>query len=405
MSAGDNAVPFVVIGAGPYGLAVASHLRGAGREVRIFGKVMDFWESQMPRGMMLRSPHDGSDIADPDGQLTLGRYEAAHGIIAGKQVSLADFVGYGKWFQGQALPDLDDRHVTNLERVDGGFRLELDDGERLVAERVVIATGIGSFAHIPPPFASLPRERVSHASDRANRDLGRFRGQRVLVVGGGQSATESAALLHESGADVELLVRQPRHRWLKSGTFIERAYDTLSPLKAPGKIGPIGLNWLIEHPHLYTLMPRRMQDRLAARAIRPAASSWLKPRAEGVPIRTDRQVVSATVHGDKVRVRLNDGTDEDADHILLGTGYKIALSRYRFLSLELLQGIRTANGYPLLNGGFESSVPGLYFVGAPAAFSFGPLCRFVVGTRFTARTLTRKLRRERTQRVLVTAQS
>src|SRR5437016_2501144 len=111
MSAREEGVAFAVIGAGPYGLAVATHLRAAGHEVRIFGKVMDFWDSQMPRGMMLRSPREGSNIADPDGALTLARHGTAHGLAAGKLVSLAEFVDYGKWFQRQALPDLDERHV------------------------------------------------------------------------------------------------------------------------------------------------------------------------------------------------------------------------------------------------------------------------------------------------------
>ena len=325
--------------------------------------------------------------------MTLDRFDAAHGIRPGKLVSLTEFVDYGKWFQRQALPDLDERLVLRVDRIDGGFQLALEDGESLCAERVVIATGISSFANRPAPFSSLPRERVSHCSDRDNSDLGRFAGRRVLVIGGGQSATESAALLHESGAEVEMLVRQKRHRWLNSGSRLERIYDAISPLQAPGKIGPIGLNWLIEHPNLYTLMPRRMQDRLAARAIRPAASTWLKPRTGGVNIRPDRHVVSAAVQGNKVRVRLDDGSDQEADHVLLGTGYKIALSRYNFLPEDLLQAIRTANGYPVLNGGFESSVAGLYFVGAPAAYSFGPLCRFVVGSKFTACTLARHIRK------------
>ena len=383
----DFSCQYAVIGAGPYGLAVASHLRAAGVDVRVFGKVMDFWENHMPKGMWLRSPRHGSDIAAPRRALTLDRYEADRGTTLTKPIPLEDFVSYGKWFQRQALPDLDERLVTRVTPDEGGFSLTMQDGETLSAHRVVIASGIGPFAHYPSEFGLLSRELVSHTSDRANRDLGRFSGRRVVVVGAGQSAIESAALLDEAGAEVEVLVRQPRLRWLKGPNLAEWLYDHVSPFQAPGKIGPLGLNWLIEHPHLFTLLPRRWQDRLAERAIRPAASSWLRPRTTGVALRTGRHVVAAGAHRNRVRLTLNDGSLCEADHVLLGTGYKISIARYGFLAPELIQHVRTVNGYPLLNRAFESSLPGLYFVGATAAYSFGPLCRFVVGSKFAACTL------------------
>jgi hypothetical protein len=150
----------------------------------------------------------------------------------------------------------------------------------------------------------------------------------------------------------------------------------------------LGINWLIEKPTLFQLFPRLLQDRMTRRAIRPAASSWLRPRTQGVTITTGRHVVSASARGDRVCIQLNDGSDRSANHVLLGTGYQVSIGRYRFLCPELLQAVRTVNGYPVLNPGFESSVPGLYFVGATAAYSFGPLCRFVAGTRFTAAAIT-----------------
>jgi FAD-dependent urate hydroxylase len=397
---------FAVIGAGPYGLAVASHLRAAGLEVRVFGKTMDFWDSHMPKGMLLRSPWGGSHIADPEQALTLDRFQETLSSKLPKQVPLAEFVRYGQWFQSRALPDLDSRLVSEVERTEGGFRLALEDGDSVWAEGVVIATGIGSFPNIPAPLASLPPELVSHTSARSNRDLGRFSGRHVVVIGGGQSAIESAALLSEAGARTEVLLRQPRLRFLKSRPVVEWLMDCrLNPFKAPGKIGPLGINWLLEHPFLFTLFPRRLQDWMAYRAIRPAASGWLAPRVEGVTTHLGREVVAATAHGDKVRLQLSDGTNQEADHVLLGTGYKVAIARYRFLSPALLGGIRTVNGYPVLNRGFESSVPGLHFVGATAAYSFGPLCRFVAGTRFTAGTLTNFVRKVAAPRCVALAQT
>src|SRR5258708_9289389 len=121
---------FAVIGAGPYGLAVASHLRGAGAEVRIFGRTMDFWDAQMPRGMLLRSPWSGSSIGDPNQALTLDRYESVLGSKLDRRIRLEDFVSYGQWFQRQALPDLDNRNIAQVESVGAGYRITLDDGER-----------------------------------------------------------------------------------------------------------------------------------------------------------------------------------------------------------------------------------------------------------------------------------
>src|SRR5262249_41193830 len=187
----------------------------------------------------------------------------------------------------------------------------------------------------------------------------------------GQSALESAALLHEQGAQVEVLVREKQVRWLKTRRWVEWLMDArFYPFKAPGKIGPLGINWLIEHPRLFTSFPRRVENWMAYRSIRAAGSGWLKPRVDPVTVRTGHEVAAAEARGDAVRLRLKDGNEREVDHALLATGYRVNISLYNFLQPELLQSVRTANGYPVLNGGFEASVPGLYFVGAPAAYSF-----------------------------------
>jgi cation diffusion facilitator CzcD-associated flavoprotein CzcO len=394
---------FTVIGAGPYGLAVASHLRAQGAAVRIFGKTMDFWHSQMPKGMLLRSPWAGSSIGDPARACTLDRYEAARGAKLARQLPVKDFVGYGLWFQQQNLPDLDGRSVSWIECEGDGYRVALDDGETFSTRNVVVATGIGAFANCPAPYAALPLELASHTSHRLNRDLGRFRGRRVAVVGAGQSAVESAALLREAGAEVELLVRHPFLRWLKSGSLLQWVNRRINPLKAPGKVGPMVVDWLIEKPHLFTLTPRAFQNWATYRAIRPAASAWLRPRMQGIPIAAGCHAVAAVEKGGKVHLHLHDGGERTFDHVLLGTGYKIDIARYGFLSTKMLDAVRTVNGYPVLNAGFESSLPGLFFVGATAAHSFGPLCRFVQGTQYTAAALARSARRRPVPQVLATA--
>lgn len=380
---------YIVIGAGPYGLAAASHLRSAGIAVRVFGKPMDFWRTQMPKGMLLRSPWGGSNISDAKKAWTLDSFETARGSTMNRRLPVEDFVAYGEWFQQQALPGIDQRNVSLVERANDGYTVTLDDGETFRSARVVVATGIGYFSQRPTPFEALPLELASHTSDRSNHDLNRFAGKSVIVIGGGQSAMESAALLSEAGAEVEVLMRQPKIRWLHVRPLIEWLMECrLNPFKAPGKIGPIGINWLIEHPALFTTMSQSYQNNLAYRAIRPAASSWLYPRTRTVRITEGRHAVRAEERQGKAYLRLDDGAERSANHILLGTGYKVSIDQYGFLAPQLKE-VDTVRGYPVLNRGFESSCPGLFFVGTTASYSFGPFLRFVAGTQFAATTLTR----------------
>ncbi|HYM22773.1 MAG TPA: hypothetical protein VEU08_06185, partial [Vicinamibacterales bacterium] len=136
-------------------------------------------------------------------------------------------------------------------------------------------------------------------------------------------------------------------------------------------------------------------DRIRKRAVRSAGSSWLPARLAAVRISTGRSVTRAAMAGDEVRLTLDDGTDRRVQHVLLGTGYRVDLARYDFLPAELLSHVRQLDGSPELGAGFESSVPGLYFIGAAAARSFGPLLYFVAGTEFASQTLTGHLQRLR----------
>jgi hypothetical protein len=390
-----------VIGAGPYGLAVASHLRAAGVEVRTFGRVMDFWDRHMPAGMLVRSPWAGTHIADPHCSLTLDKYEAVQGARLARPLPREDFVRYGQWFQRQCVPELDGRHVARVGRAGDAFQVTLEDGTPVGAWAVVVAAGIAAFTHYPAPLEAFPPELVSHTGEPSNHNLGRFAGRRVIVIGGGQSAIESAALLHEAAADVMVLVRQKRVRWLWHGSPLHSwlhgswLHGDCNPFREilypPGDVGPPGINWLVEIPHLFRRLPRRLQNCMAARAIRPAATGWLRPRTATIPIRTGRHIVAAALQGGQVRLKLDDCSECCADHVLLGTGYQVAVPRYRFLSPELVRAVRTVNEYPVLKRQFESSVPRLYFVSAAAAYSFGPICRFVAGTSFTARILTQSV--------------
>jgi FAD-dependent urate hydroxylase len=380
----------VVIGAGPYGLSAAAHLRAAGVAVRVFGEVMEFWERQMPVGMLVRSEWDGSHFSDPARAFTLGAYERATGQRLPERIPLAEFVRYGQWFQRQAVPDVEPRRVVQVEPRGAGFAVRLDDGEATTARRVVVATGLAGFASRPEVFAPLPPSLVSHASEES--DLSRFAGQRVAVVGAGQSALESAALLVEGGAEVEVLTRRPVVHWLGQGHNTRESGRLAHLVYPPGAVGPLGVNWIVQLPSLYRALPRTLQDRVAVRALRPAGSGWLRPRLSGVPITTGVGVLGARPVSGGVGLTLSDGTTREVGHVLLGVGYRIDVDRYAFLDPALRRAIATRDGHPELGAGFESSVPGLHFLGAASMPSFGPLMRFVAGTAFTAKALTRSVR-------------
>jgi cation diffusion facilitator CzcD-associated flavoprotein CzcO len=204
------------------------------------------------------------------------------------------------------------------------------------------------------------------------------------VIGAGQSALEGAALLQEAGATVEVIARERTIHWLSL-----RVQHKLGPLSkllyAWPDVGPAGASHLVARPTLWRRLPRKVQDRLGPRCIRPAGAGWLVPRTRNVTFTVGRSVVSATPSGDGITLQLDDGSSRDLDFVLLGTGYRVDVTRYPFMAPSLLEQMRLKGGYPVLTRGFETSARGLYVVGAPAAWSFGPLMRFVAGSDFAAR--------------------
>jgi FAD-dependent urate hydroxylase len=382
-----------VIGAGPYGLSAAAHLKGIkGLDVKVFGRAMSFWDENMPAGMFLRSPYAASHLSDPTNEFNLDVFQKHSGPLD-KPIPLYRFVDYGRWFQLGAVPDLDCRQVSCIDNAGQGFRLITDSGQEIKARAVVAAAGIGPFANIPEQFRALPTDLCSHTS--AERDFARFAGKKVLVVGGGQSALESAALLHETGADVQVVLREHSVRWLVRSNTLHQLGILSHFMYSPADVGPAGLSRLVATPDWYRRLPHNLRQVFRRRCIRPAGSFWLKPRVTGVPFTTGRTVQGVSRKNGQVCVRLDDGAEMAVDHVLLGTGYRVDVSRYGFLSRSLLEGVQCLEGFPRLDSNFQSSVSNLYFIGAPAGWSFGPLMQFVAGASFASSTLARHFSKAR----------
>jgi thioredoxin reductase len=387
-----------IVGAGPYGLSLASHLTAAGVSVRHFGLPMRLWRAAMPRGMFLKSQGFASNLSDPFGTHTLEAYCARTGqpyASYGLPVPLETFIGYGEWFRSELVPDLEEVLVTQLSRRDGGFELKLSNGERTRARQVVVAAGVEHFAHVPEPLASLPASLCTHSS--AHADLATFRGQEVVVVGAGQSALESAALLRENGCDVTLVARTDRLAW----NGVPLSLDRPLPQRLREPESGLGSGWATwfysNHPEVFRHLPASTRVYRARTALGPAGASWLRARIDGqFPVLTGHQVRSARQNGG-VRLGLAGPggavRELEADHVIAATGYRPDTARLPFIGDRLRPALRTLDGSPVVGHDYQSSIPGLYFIGPAVAPTFGPVMRFVFGARHATTTVARQFAR------------
>lgn len=377
-----------IIGAGPYGLSLAAHLDAVGAPFRIFGKPLGTWRGHVPKGMLLKSDGFASNLSSPDPDSTLKAWSAANGRPyddTAIPVALADFQDYSAWFQRHYVPMLEDNQVVSLSRGPQGFTLWLDNGEMLQAARVVLAVGISWFKHMPQALRALPPELVSHSYD--HHDLSGFAGKRLLILGAGSSAVDTAVLAQEAGADVSLLARAPQIHYHAMPD--PDAVSWMRAITHPSSgIGPGWRSFLCARaPRLFRRMPEPLRLRATKRHLGPApgwfmrgklqGKTWLGHEIEKVQIREDGVVVTAR--------RVDGGVAQIAtDHVIAATGYRPDLRRLPFLVSDLREEIDHVLHTPRLSDNFETSAAGLYAVGPLAANAFGPLMRFMVGAEYAA---------------------
>jgi hypothetical protein len=392
-------VDVAIVGAGPYGLSVAAHLGARQVDYRIFGSPMHTWRHLMPEGMLLRSPGFGSDLSDPKREFTLQRFWRASGRDPQElrnPIPAKAFLDYTQWFMdGTGIP-VEDTLVEHLAHGGDGYRLRLANGEFVTATRVVMAVGLTHFAYVPEELETLSADVMSHSSAVTRpRD---FAGRDVTIIGAGQSALETAALLHEAGAHPTVVARCGELRW--TGDPVPPNRSLLERLRNPdGRLcdgwGCIGFEY---GPMFIHQLPEQKRLHIVASNFGPMGAWWLRDRLREIPIMLGRSVASASVHDRRVELKIQstDGIESlSADHVVAATGYRVNLDRLTFIDPEVRRVIRRSGSCPTLSRAFESSVPGLHFVGAASMASFGPVTRFVCGTTFTARRLGRYLDRHR----------
>lgn len=395
----------VVVGAGPYGLSVAAHLGGHGLRTAVQGRTLGMWREGVPSGMVLRSHWWATNLSDPRGTHGFARFFEKSGYEPGYPVPLRVFVEYGLWFQQHVVPQVDETAVTRISRQRGegaDYHVTLADGRELVAPVVIMATGLTSYAVRPQEFADLPASLVSHSSEPG--DFSRFNRKCVVVVGGGQSAVEYAALLNEAGAHVHLVSRRPLW-WLGPDRNRERSWS--ERLRAPSaSIAPGWNNWMLDHaPYAFYRLSRRRRDDWNG-TYRSGASHWLRERVLGkVDIHDGHTVTAVQPENDTAIVSMSDGRRVRADHMMLATGFRADLDRLGLFDAQLRSAVRTDSGAPVLSPWFESTAPGLYFVGFSTIRAFGPLYRFVAGAGAAARRVSRAAARRASARSTSTAGS
>ena len=383
-----------IIGAGPYGLSIAAHLAAQSISFRIFGKPMYAWASQMPKGMKLKSEGFASSLSDPASALTLAEFCRQRSLPyqdKGLPVPLETFVNYGMAFQRKFVPNLENKLVLSVRRSAEGFELQLDDGTFALASKVIVAVGISQFAHIPEVLSSLPPELVTHSS--AHSDLRGFKGRRVAVVGAGASALDLAALLHQAGASVQVIARGPKIKFHSPPQPRPLHQRILHPETGIGT--GRALLFYVVAPHIFRLLPEDVRLDRVRKTLGPAPGWFVRDDVVGkVSMLLNTSISSASIAKGCVALQLSDGKETrtiEVDHVIAATGYRIDLQRLNLLPSELRSEIRLTGKSPMLSAHFESSVPGLYFIGVAATNTFGPVMRFAYGADFTARRLSRHL--------------
>jgi cation diffusion facilitator CzcD-associated flavoprotein CzcO len=385
-----------VIGAGPYGLSLSAHLAARGVRFRIFGRPMEAWRLAMPEGMCLKSPGRASSLSDPAGANTLERFCALSGCEYSDwdmPVPLELFARYGEWFQSTLVPTLEPREVLACSRDGDGFRLQLEGGDTVAATSVVVSSGFRQSARTPPELSGLPPQLASHSS--AHHAFRSFRGQTVIVVGAGQSALESAALLKECGASPILVARRDHLEWSAPSASRTLWRQACHPRMH------LGLGWryaFYEHPSLpFSYLPANVRKQQVDTVLGPCGAWWLRERVvDQLPIMLGCTLRRAWSRSDEVVLEVQRADQESelrAEHVIAATGYRVSPASFPFLSPELSAAVRWENGSPALSRTFESTAPGLHFIGLASAWSFGPVMRFVAGVQATGPRLSGHLAR------------
>ena len=369
----------LIIGAGPFGLAMAAYAQHLGIDHLIVGKPMEFWQANMPEDMYLRSACDWHlDPLDVD---TIERFLQTQGLTPAdvEPLSRHFYLTYVHWFQEQKQIESIPKYVQRLEHINNGpnlFQATMEDGQTIIAKQVVVALGFKHFKNEPQDLVErLPAGRFSHTCDLV--DFRPLKGKRCLIIGGRQSAFEWTALLNEAGAAAVHVSH--RH---DSPAFAEADWSWINPL----------VDAMIDNPGWFRNLSPEEKDEVNHRLWaegRLKVEPWLESRVmkETVKLWPNTQVVSCEeLPGGDLAVRLDNGEKLTVDHVILATGYKVEIDQVPLLAQgNMLRELMTKNGYPVLDEHFQTNIPGLFITSMAATQDFGPFFAFTISVRTSAK--------------------
>ncbi|QFT88168.1 Thioredoxin reductase [Bacillus sp. THAF10] len=355
----------IIIGAGPFGISLASHVVSHELSYKLFGYPMDFWKNQMPQDMFIRTPHEFVSLSDAKDEWTVQNFAKETGTELVTPLPRPVFVAYANWFAKKSGIEFTNEKVKLVHNNGNYYEVISESGDRYLTKNVIVATGVEHYQYLPNFLKDLPSHYVSHTSGYT--DFSRFKDSKVVVMGSGQSAWEAAGLLHREGAEVELVYRKEQ------------------PNYAGSRENEIALRDLGD---VFYSLP--LEEKKAGWGQSPGSvAHFLKPYVEGiVPQSPGVEMVKVEpVNEAEIRILLSNGEEKIANYLIAATGFHINIDRVPFFKEDLLNSIKREEGYasfPMLNESFMSNLPGLYFAGPLSSHSHGPTFRFILGLRKTA---------------------
>ena len=354
----------------------------------------------MPEGMTLKSEPFASNLWDPSRRFSLARFFGVKGLPyypVAAPLSLALFLEYAEWFRQNTVGNTHEVKISQINRVAGGFALQLHDGRFFTSRRVILATGHMAFRQLPAELANIAEPLVMHSARIGA--VNRYSGRDMVVVGAGQSALETAALLHEAGARVRLLVRRRALEWNPPS----KPRPLFARIREPD--AGISSGWrslaISELPRLFRwrYAPAK-RHRFVAGSYGPSGAWWLRGRVEGrIEVLLNTTVDAAAEANGRLRLTTRSAGNSSetlTDHLIAATGFRPDIDRWDHLEPALRQSItREAGGIPALSSQFETSVPGLFIVGIASSPTFGPIMRFMYGAKHAAPILAARLKSAR----------
>lgn len=372
----------LIIGAGPFGLALAAQAAHDRINHLIAGRPMEFWRRNMPKGMFLRSACDWH--LDPLDVHTIEAYLQSQGKTPKdvEPLSLEFYISYVDWFQKQKNIQPLPIFIQKLERPNDQFVATTLDGSVIKARSVVLAPGFKHFAHTPPDLkAKLPEDRYQHTCEFT--DFTDVANKRFLIIGGRQSAFEWAALLVEAGASAVHILH--RHA---SPAFAVADWSWVNPL----------VDDIVGNPNWFRRLTQTEKDAISHRMWaegRLKVEPWLESRLNNnrVKVWPHTELTSCIQQPDgELAATLTNGETLNVDHVVLATGYKVNIAQLPLLAAgNLLERLEIRNGFPVLDDHFETSVPGLFITSMPAAQDFGPFFGFTISVRASAKLICERL--------------